>query len=217
VGPLKAWGRRRGFWRRWWVYTTVAECAGFAVPALVGLAAWRLDAAPAPFFLALVAAGTVEGAMLGIGQQRALRHVLPVSARAWPLWTAAGAGLAWAIGMLPSTLIDLGTPVWVALALFAPLAPVLLLSIGAAQWFVLRHHLPGAWRWISANAIAWLVALPPTFIAPALVPEGASMAVMIAAWLTGGLVMAATVAALTGLAMVYLLDQPRTMPTRVPS
>ena len=119
--------------------------------------------------------------------------------------------------MLPSTLIDLGTPVWVALVIFAPLAPVLLLSIGAGQWTVLRHHLPGAWRWMPANAIAWLVARPPTFIAPALMPEGASMQVMIAVWLTAGLVMAATVAALTGLAMIYLLDHPHAAPNEAPT
>jgi hypothetical protein len=204
-----AWARWSGFWRRWWAYTTAAECLGFAVPALVGLTAWRLGFAPLPFFLALVIAGIAEGAVLGVGQQRALGRVLPVGAWRWPAWTAVGAGIAWAIGMLPSTLIDVGVPVWIALTIFAPLAPVLLLSIGTAQWVVLRHHLPLAAWWIPANAAAWLIALPPTFIAPALVPDGASLGILVAAWLTAGLVMAATVAALTGLAMVWLLDQGR--------
>src|SRR5690606_37698786 len=91
-----AWGRWRPFWRRWWAFTTAAECVGFAVPALVGLSAWQLALSPLPFFGALVAAGPIDGAMLGFGQQRALRRVVPVATWRCTLWTAAGAGTAWA-------------------------------------------------------------------------------------------------------------------------
>lgn len=30
-----------------------------------------------------------------------------------------------------------------------------LLSLGTAQWFVLRDHFPGAHLWVWANALAW--------------------------------------------------------------
>jgi hypothetical protein len=196
-----------GFWRRWWLFTTTAEFVGFGVPALAGIAAWQTGLSPVSFYLAMVAAGAVEGAILGVGQQQALKRAIPAIGAGWPVSTSAGAAIAWSIGMLPSTLIDLGVAVWLALALFVPLAPLLLMSIGVAQWTVLRHHLPRAWLWIPVNAVAWLVALPPTFVAPALVPEGASIALHVVAWLTAGLIMASIVAALTGWTMAYLLKR----------
>jgi len=200
----QAWAEWGWFWRRWWLFTTAAEFVGFAMPALTGLVAWRLGLPPIPFYISMTAAGAAEGALLGAGQRRALDPVIPVSAK-WTIRTAAAAAGAWAIGMLPNTLIDLSVPIWLALALSAPLAPVLLFSIGFAQWTLLRRHVPGAWRWIPANGVAWLIALPPTFIAPALLPADAAVQVYVVSWLAAGLVMAAIVAAITGLAVVLLL------------
>lgn len=36
------------------------------------------------------------------------------------------------------------------------------LSVGTAQWFVLRHHISHPWRWVGMTAIAWcLLGLSP--------------------------------------------------------
>ena len=39
------------------------------------------------------------------------------------------------------------------------LGPVLLCSLGAAQWVVLRRHVPGAGHWVWMSAAAWLAGL----------------------------------------------------------
>ncbi len=210
-----AWTGWAWCWQRWWWYTTAAEIVGFALPALTGLVAWRLGWAPIPFYIAMVVAGAGEGALLGGGQRLALRPVLPVGRR-WVTRTSLAAAGAWSIGMLPSTLIDLSVPVWLTVLATVPLAPLVLLSIGIAQWSVLRDLLPDAGLWIPANAVAWLLALPPTFVAPALVPPGAPLAVHVGAWLAAGAIMAAVVAAVTGLALILLLSRRDAAVSRTP-
>lgn len=57
----------------------------------------------------MVAAGAVEGAVLGTAQALVLRSYLPaLELRAWVGRTALGAVIAWAIGMTPNTLLDAG-------------------------------------------------------------------------------------------------------------
>ncbi len=203
-------GAGRGFvsvrFRTRWFYTsTIAEAGGFAVPALTGLAAWRLGVPSLVLFALIVVAGAGEGAVLGFGQGSVLQGQLPGIRRSWVTATAAAAALAWAIGMLPSTVFDAGAPAWFVVVLMAPLAPALLCSIGVAQWLVLRTHVPGAHRWIWATAVAWVAALPPSFIAPLLVPDGSALGVWVAAYLSGGLLMATIMSAVTGEAMARIL------------
>lgn len=118
--------------------------------------------------------------------------------------TAAAAAVAWACGMAPNTMYDLGAPAWASIVAGVAGAPVLLLSIGVAQWTVLRDFVPRAWRWVVANVLAWVVALPPTFVGPALVPRGAPIGLEVAVWGVSGLMMAAILAAVTGAAMARL-------------
>ncbi len=58
-----------------------------------------------------------------------------------------------------------------------------------------------------AVAVAWFVALPPTFIGPALVPTDAPVALDLAVWGVAGLLMAAILAAVTGAAMARLVRE----------
>ncbi|MFG1965338.1 hypothetical protein [Nonomuraea sp. NPDC049028] len=135
----------------------------------------------------------------------ALRVALPgVGTVEWVRATAGGAGIAWAIGALP---VVLGERVmsWHPAALIV-LGVVLLASMGLLQWRVLRPHVPGAWRWVAATAGAWLVALGAfTAVTTPLWQPGQPGWLIAAIGVLGGAVMAATVAALTGAALVRLL------------
>ena len=127
---------------------TLGELAGFSVPSAVGGLAWAADAGPATLYIALVCAGAGEGTILAGAQWIALRDALPaLSARRWIASTVGAAGLAWSLGMLPSTLGDrLGrVPVFVLAPTLALGGTVLLLSIGSAQALVLRAHVARRW------------------------------------------------------------------------
>jgi hypothetical protein len=197
-----------GLWFHWFGNVTVGECAGFAVPAAVGaMTAHAVGAVSVPL---LVLAGGVEGALLGWFQARVLRGAIdgfPVAR--WTAVTAAAAALAWAIGLTPSLTSEWlsGLPVWALVPLVAVGSVVLLLSIGAAQWTVLRGLALNAGRWVWGTALAWLAAIG-VFIAVAtpLWQPGQDVAIVVLIGVLGGLLMAATVAALTGLLVVRVVD-----------
>jgi len=183
------------------VTVTAAEAAGFAVPAGVG--ALTAGSSPAVSVPALLAAGAVEGALLGWGQAAVLRRVLPgFPARRWVVVTSAAAVLAYAIGLAPSTLAPLwaGWPAGVLIPVVALLGLVLLNSIGTAQWTILRRLVPRAGRWIAGTAVAWLGGLA-VFLAVSmpLWHPGQALAAIVGIGLFAGLLMAATMAAITGL------------------
>lgn len=207
----------RALWWRWTVATATGELLGFAVPAAAApFLMQRLGALPdrqrALILLPLlILAGLVEGAVLAGGQWLVLRRALPtIAARAWLLPTALAAGLAYLLGMTPSTLADLGASTAAVIAAGLLVSPLLLASIGLAQWTALRRHLPRAGWWVPANAAAWLAGLPLTFIGIALVPDGSPIAAYVAAGVVSGWLMGAVVGAITGLALVHLLDRSRT-------
>jgi hypothetical protein len=148
----------RPVWRRWVVATTLGELLGFLLP--VAVVAAGADQAPGPVpLLVMVLAGAGEGTVLGWAQSRVLRPLLPgLSTAAWTARTAAAAGLAWLVGMGPSTLgavFDDWSP-GVRVAVGVPAAALVLLSMGVAQWTVLRRMLPGSARWIGWTAAGWL-------------------------------------------------------------
>jgi hypothetical protein len=129
------------------------------------------------------------------------------SCPACPWATAGAAALAWAIGLLPSTVGGglAGWPVPLLIALATVGGLVLLLSIGTAQWLVLREHVPRAGRWIWATAVAWVLALGLfTAVTTSLWQPGQAVATTVLIGVLGGVVMAATVAAVTGIAVVRL-------------
>ncbi|HEY7596138.1 MAG TPA: nitroreductase/quinone reductase family protein [Actinophytocola sp.] len=204
-------------WTRWFANVTVGECAGFAVPATVGaLTVHAPAAAVAPL---LVVAGAVEGAVLGGFQARVLRQVLPgLPIVRWTAMTAAAAALAWLVGLVPTVAGDWlsGLPPAVLVPAVAIAATVLLGSIGTAQWTVLRDHATGAGRWIWGTAVAWLAALGVFFAVtmPLWHPDQGVVTVVLIGVL-GGLLMAATVAALTGLLLVRIVEVgPHDNPSR---
>ncbi len=197
--------------RAWLRTVTAAEFAGFAVPALVG--ALVADAPAAVVLTVVPAAGAVEGALLGTGQAVVLRRALPgLPLRRWIAVTAAAAVVAYVLGLLPSTLADAWAawPPALSAALAVLLGGALLASIGTAQWTVLRRFVPRAGRWIAATAAAWLAGLAVflAFTMPLWQP-GQPVAATVAIGVAGGLLMAATTAAVTGLALRRLLPGDR--------
>jgi hypothetical protein len=202
-------------WRRWTGWATAGEFVGFGVPALTAalVAAWSAGAA----MPLLVVAGAVEGTMLGLAQAHVLRGELPtLNDRRWVLATAVGAAAAWAIGLLPmltdGRIFDLPIPVLVPIV--TVFAAALLGSIGTAQWLVLRPLMKGSWVWILTTAGAWVAGLLVfTAVATPLWQPGQSTLEIALIGILGGLVMAATVAAISGWALVRLLRTPATQST----
>ena len=198
-------------YHRWVVATTCGEHAGFTIPADVGATATNAGVGQGASMALLVLAGVGEGTVLGWAQSRMLRRELPeLRTGDWIRATAAGAAVAWAIGMLPSTfsrqLLELWPPLLVALGVVAGV--MLLASIGLTQWLVLRRHVDRSSSWVVANALAWIVGLAVVFAAIGVAP-GNSPVVIVAFGVAGGLGMGLAVALVTGLFLVRLLDRAK--------
>lgn len=185
-----------GFTRRWIVRVAMAEAAGFAVAAVAG-AALAFAAAPASVaFAVAIAAGAVEGLALGAGQYWAMSDRKPPRG-AWVGATALAAAVAWALGMLPSTIgVDFGDSVtWMLLGLGAL---VLLASIPVAQWLVLRAAgRRDAVAWIPVTMGAWAIAMLWTAAPSPFIDESSPIALVVALYVLAGALMAVTVAAVT--------------------
>jgi hypothetical protein len=207
----------RGLWLRWVGANAGAEGIGLGVSALVAVTvlAWRPVPLPVAF-VAVLAAGAFEGLVVGGAQWRVLRRPFPhLGAGAWVGATVAGAVVAWALGMLPSTLMDMdgaaqGPPIsdgvqyLLAAGMGLALGPVL----GIPQWLVLRRHVPRAGWWVPANAVAWAAGMPVIFAVAGGVPAGLPV-LALAALVLGTLTLAgAIVGAMHGVVLVRLLGQP---------
>lgn len=198
----------RGIWHAWFRWTTAGEFAGFLAPALVGALTSSAEL--------LVLAGVVEGAVLGAAQAVVLRRVFhrPRS-RYWIGATAIAAGSAWAVAMI---VVHNGErlnslPLVVLLPIAAVAGTGVLLSIGIAQWFVLRLRVPRTHMWVWANALAWGAGLGVFFaVATPLWQPGQPPALIALIGAFAGLLMAATMAAVTGTALVHLVKGDRRGP-----
>jgi hypothetical protein len=202
-----------GLWWRWVLAVVGGELIGFAVPSVVGAVAAGLGLSEVAFMLCVVLAGLVEGAMLGTAQWLILRHAITqMRWREWAWPTAFAALLAWIIGMTPSTFVDVAnTHPAMLIAGAVGLGSLFVLSMGGAQWLALRRYVPHAGWWVAANAVAWPLAVAMPFISLGLLPDGASVAMMIVAGLIGGVLMGVVVGAITGVALVWLLRRKRTV------
>jgi hypothetical protein len=198
--PLSFGRGPRALRRSWVVATTLGEALGFMVPALAATVAF--DLYPAFTFVLMLGAGVVEGIVLGTAQAFVLRReFLGFSRGAWIGVTALGAGIAWFIGMLPSTfyLTWSDWPLGVTIPLAVVLGGALLASIGLAQWTVLRRHVARSRTWAPVNALAWAAGLGLLVgITTPLWREGQSTVLVVGIGVLGGLAMALTVAAVTG-------------------
>lgn len=161
-----------------------------------------------------------EGILVGSAQARVLRARDPgFLSGHWILATAIGAGVAWLLGMIPSTAMALagpsvaGTPpAWLDGLLQYLLAAAMGLVLGPIlsipQMFVLRRYAPRARRWVLANALAWAVGMPVVFLGAGAVPhETSAVAAMVIVGLTC-LAAGIVVGAVHGLFLIRMLPTP---------
>ncbi|MFI5588423.1 hypothetical protein ACIA5G_25450 [Amycolatopsis sp. NPDC051758] len=195
--------RRRTLAWLWFFVVTIAEFVGFAIPATAGaLTADRPVALTVPVMLL---AGALEGAALGSGQAWVLRRAIPALNRGhWVTATAVAAAFAYLIGLAPSTWASSLTG-WPPLLLWPTVAAMgiaLLLSIGFAQWLVLRQHVAGSVFWIATTAGAWLLGLAVFLgVAMPLWQPGQAVSTIVLIGAFGGFLMAATTSAVTAVAV----------------
>lgn len=200
---------RAGLLLTWVAWVSAGEAAGFLAPALAQVVVSQVN--PAAITPALVAAGAVEGAVLGWSQARVLKRRLPaLSAPRWIAGTAVAAAIAWLIGMLLWS--DSGAwPAWplgVQVVVGALAAAALLCSIGFAQWLELRRRLSRSGWWVAGTAAAWCLGLAVFFgvATPLWQPGQAPWLTVLIGVVAGGL-MAVSMAVVTGLVLVRMLRQ----------
>jgi hypothetical protein len=213
---------------RWIIACTLGELIGFGVGG--GLAALAFVSIPDPtsgplataLLLACVGAGLVEGAILGAFQWLALRSALPsLTIAAWSSVTALAGATGWALGSLPSIVMSLtsgadappATDPGLLVTLLAASALGLALGalFGAFQWIALRRHVRRGGSWIAANAIAWALALPWSFVAGGSIAAASSPVLAVSGAALAGAAMGLTVALVTGL---FLRRMTRATPER---
>lgn len=214
---------RRSLWLRWVGANSLGELLGlgatFALDILIISRIQSGGAAAALLGIVLIAAtGAVEGTVVGLFQWTALRGSFPgIARRAWVGATIIGAVVAWFLGSLPSTLMDMGGQDAAAAGQEPATAVVLLLAaamgfvLGAVlsfpQWLVLRRHTAGAWLWIPANCLAWAAGMPVIFASvdrAYAAYESGSLADTLLIFAVALLLAGAVVGAIHGLALVRL-------------
>lgn len=221
------------FYFRWILANALAESIGLGATLLLGQGAnSTIGDAPGAFTIVSAAVVAVllgivlEGVVVGCAQGMALRSRLPsFSVRDWTIATAVGAGIAWLLGMVPSTVIalhELGAPVEPAAGAAPPeLAPWLQYSLAAAmglalgpvlaiaQVQVLKRHIPRPYGWLWANAIAWAAGMPIIFAGMEWVPwKGGRVSIALAILLVCG-ASGAAVGAIHGRYLQRVLSLPQ--------
>ncbi len=215
---------RRRFYGRWILANGWAEAVGLGTTLVLGwLAAPLLGETARPSIIILVALAAVllgtllEGVIVGLAQESVLRSVLARLPRwSWTLATAVGAGVAWLLGMIPSTLMALTGPPEPSSVTAEPgaleryaaavvMGLVLGLVLGGVQWLVLRRHVGGAGRWPWANALAWALGMPLVFAGMELVPWSAGGVAIVSVMVTTAALVGLAVGAVHGRVLTHLL------------
>ena len=174
---------KKRLWLRWILANGLGEMVGlgltFAITALffTGQSGVQTVGGVLLSFVVAVASGSVEATLVGLAQWGAMHPWFPsISRFAWWRGTLLGALIAYVLGYLPSTLMDLGNagtqtpaaaaaepPQWVTLLLAAGLGAVGGAVLSFAQGLALRGKARRAGMWIPANMLAWLLGMPLIF------------------------------------------------------
>jgi hypothetical protein len=163
-------------------------------------------------FSIVVAAGLIEGVALGVAQSTSLSAWLPGRLRTrWLLVTVAVAGLGWGgasasvmlggpAGPGPTLAVFIGGAVGLGVGMGAVL--------GAAQAWVMHRQVPHPWRWVTANMVAWAVAMPIIFAGANLPGADWSLLAVAASGTVTGLTAGAALGLVSGLLLPSLAGVP---------
>jgi hypothetical protein len=173
----------KAFYVRWIVANSWSEGAGLSATLLLGfVVASRLEVQLDP--LAIIAGAAIavalgavlEGVLVGWAQGRIIhRYVRDISVRRWTVATAVGAGAAWLLGMVPSTIMNLvradsgisagpaEPSAFAQYGLAIAMGVVLGVVLALPQMLVLRRVARQPGGWLLANALAWAIGMPLIF------------------------------------------------------
>lgn len=214
--------RHHKFWWQWIAANSLAELIGLGSISLLGYSVVTLFGEPHGFSHALVFAvifilsGALEGLVVGYAQAQVLRLRLP-QLHGWIRATVIGAVVAWALGMVPSTLMNIAdagdtTPPpeiseWFRLLFASGLGLVTGPVLAFFQWRCLRHYLPArsGW-WLPANALAWAGGMPLIFAGAHLSAFATNPLIIIAGVGLTLLFAGALVGAVHGRVLLWILD-----------
>ncbi len=184
----------------------IGELIGFLPPAATGAALVVLGVSELVLVAGLVAAGVLEGLVLGRAQGIVLRQLIP-GVTCWAEATGVAAGLAWLAGMGGSSLV--GAVGAKGLIVAVPGWIIGLLAMGVLQSWRLRSVVPDAKRWIPATTLAWLIGVTIPVVALSVVPNQWPPAVHILVAIPAAVAMGATVGAITGRTLNRFVEQSR--------
>jgi len=207
------------FWRNWVIANAAGELLGLGIAALVMLALSR-TVPPNPTTAALLAGalimvffGALEGAIVGYAQWIVLRRTLAVAKSSWILTTAIAAAVAWLLGLLPSSIVNVSPTtapsllVTLFLSMGVGAVSGVILAIGQT-WILHRYSRIAGW-WLVANAGAWAVGMPIIFFSAGLPTPQTPIATVILLLLTTVLVAGAAVGAIHGAVLLRILERTR--------
>lgn len=192
---------RASLLRDWVVALTMGEFVGFVAPAATGAALASAEVSDLTLVLGLTLAGVVEGLAIGVAGARVLgRHLAGFGRDQWVARTSLAAGYAWFVGMGGAALLGRPGAPTALLVVLVPLWASGLVSMGWAQWLVLRQleFVTRSSRWIWVSAAAWLVGVAIPVGALSLVPNGWPVGAHVVVGVASAVAMGATVALLTG-------------------
>jgi hypothetical protein len=168
-------------WSRWTLANALSEMLGLGLTFVItglffaGLGEQTTIASILLSFTVAVLSGAVEATFVGLAQWWAMHPWFPsIEKLAWWRGTLIGALIAYVLGYLPSTLMNMGeatasnAPVaepaqWIVLLLAAGMGAVGGAVLSFAQWLAMRRKVQGAGVWIPANMLAWLFGMPIIF------------------------------------------------------
>jgi hypothetical protein len=221
--PSRNWWDLK-LWLQWMIANVAGEVLGLGLAGVVAITMVLIIGEPENALVTvmmagvMIAAGTLEGVIVGFSQWLVLRRRLHRLSRwEWIMATAIGAFVAWALGMARSALMAMKPNAGstappemsdaVTYALAAVMGAALGTILGIPQWRALRRYVTGAGLWVWANTAAWAIGMPMVFIVAGASPIGASalsiaFTVMVTIAAAG-----ASVGAIHGVALLWLLRQ----------
>lgn len=168
-------------WSRWTLANAFSELFGLGLTFLItGLVFSKLDRLGTMTgillsFALAVASGAIEATFVGLAQWWAMSPWFPSIERfAWWRGTMIGALIAYVLGYIPSTLMNMGEatassapmvepPQWIVLLLAAGMGAIGGAVLSFAQWLVMRGKVKRAGAWIPVNMLAWTFGMPVIF------------------------------------------------------